>query len=421
MELMSLADGVLPLIRAQSRDLWRYEVANDQGDSMLDGVALLEQALDNPEEMPDLGIAVPTPQETYTVITKAIRSALKVIARADDSSGIIGTACAELLELHPRAAERADVPQLKLADWVFNLPFTDELQIFETDPVAYAPALGSTGMERFKQHVEVLRAEVAKEEPGPYGLRSHKAHVLEWFDKRLAVFDKDPEAIIRTHLRDGNVAGWYVDVSEAFEEIGDIPRTVEWAKQAVLFNYGHQSRDAATRWRRLLIEHLPEEHDDAIRTIFERWPSAVSAAGLHRVDGDEVLGRIHETLEEKNSSELVRFQWKTLKNVQLAWETATRLLPEDDCIWAELAEAYTPIDPVAALRVRSRVVSDALIETDRRKYRPAAREFVKLRKEARATGNAEAIALVDSVIGRMRELYPRRPRLMAEFDQAGLP
>jgi hypothetical protein len=37
----------------------------------------------------------------YVVTHKALASAIKVIARADDSSGIIGDACRRLLELHP--------------------------------------------------------------------------------------------------------------------------------------------------------------------------------------------------------------------------------------------------------------------------------------------------------------------------------
>ena len=43
----------------------------------------------------------------YAVTHKALASAIKVIARADDSSGIIGDACRRLLELHPTVAAAA--------------------------------------------------------------------------------------------------------------------------------------------------------------------------------------------------------------------------------------------------------------------------------------------------------------------------
>ncbi|MEP6463465.1 MAG: hypothetical protein ABJC62_08630 [Frankiaceae bacterium] len=41
-------------------------------------------------------------------------SAIKVIARADDSSVIIGDACRRLLDLHPKVAASAKVP---LGSW----------------------------------------------------------------------------------------------------------------------------------------------------------------------------------------------------------------------------------------------------------------------------------------------------------------
>mgnify|MGYP003339371487 CR=1 FL=1 len=53
----------------------------------------------------------------------------------------------------------------------------------------------------------------------PHG---HEWFVLNWNAKRLAVHDRDIEAIIRTHARDRRVAAWLQDTAEAFEEIGEI-------------------------------------------------------------------------------------------------------------------------------------------------------------------------------------------------------
>ena len=120
LELIPLADAVLPLIRSTSRDLWRYSAANDQGYRMHDGVELLERAIDDPAALVAQGIQTPTPQQVYTVVHKALASSIRVIARADDSSGIIGDACQRLIDLHPRAAARAGVSPAKLADWVYR-------------------------------------------------------------------------------------------------------------------------------------------------------------------------------------------------------------------------------------------------------------------------------------------------------------
>jgi hypothetical protein len=67
------------------------------------------------------------PADVYSVTNKAVASAMKVIARADDSSGIIGDACCRLLDLHPKAAAAAGVPPSKLVDWMMKFQFDGEV------------------------------------------------------------------------------------------------------------------------------------------------------------------------------------------------------------------------------------------------------------------------------------------------------
>ena len=67
---------------------------------------------------------------------RAIASALKVIMRADDSSGIIGDACRTLLELHPQVAARARAPVGKLVEWMVSFQFGNECDFCTLDPVA---------------------------------------------------------------------------------------------------------------------------------------------------------------------------------------------------------------------------------------------------------------------------------------------
>ena len=93
-----LADAVLPLIRTRS-DLHRWSASNEHGSQMHEAVDILEAATPTTE-----------PSEVYAVTHKALTSAIKVIARADDSSGIIGDACRRLLDLHPKTATAAQVP-----------------------------------------------------------------------------------------------------------------------------------------------------------------------------------------------------------------------------------------------------------------------------------------------------------------------
>lgn len=421
LELIPLADAVLPLIRSTSRDLWRYSAANEQGRRMHDGVELLHLAVDDPAALVAHGIRTPTPRQVYTVVHKALASAIRVIARADDSAGIIGDACRALIDLHPRAAAAAEVPQSKLADWVYDFHFDDAVDYFVLDPVAYAPALGDKGLARLRTRIDALRVQIP---PVDFDERfpphDHRQFVVQWFDKRFAVLAGDVEAIVRTHLRDGGVAAWYENVAEALEEIGEIDLAIGWAERASMFDRGHQSQRAAERWWRLLGAHRPFDLPAAARTIVERWPSAASGARLVAVVGDDALDDVQAALESW-PAELVRFQLDAMRDPRLAWQSAHRLALADDGVWATLAKAYLPLDPLAAIQVQVRLVATSLQDADTRRYRPAAREIVTIRSSAIQAGSTEALAVVDTAVADLRERYKRRPSLIDAFDRAGLP
>ncbi len=76
------------------------------------------------------------------------QSPIKVVARADDSSGIIGDACRRLLDLHPKAAAAAaaSLTPGKLVEWMLRFQLGGDVDYFELAPVAYLPALGESGM-----------------------------------------------------------------------------------------------------------------------------------------------------------------------------------------------------------------------------------------------------------------------------------
>ncbi len=141
-----LADAVLPLIRTRA-DLWRWSAANVHGRYMHEAVAILEEAADTED-----------PAVVFAVTRKAIASALKVIMRADDSSGIIGDACRALLDLHPKVAAAAKPPAAKLVDWMIKSQFDNECDYFAIDPVACAPALDENGTASYRAKLADLEA-----------------------------------------------------------------------------------------------------------------------------------------------------------------------------------------------------------------------------------------------------------------------
>jgi hypothetical protein len=409
--MSELADAVLPLIRTRA-DLHRWTAANEHGRQMHGAVTILEDAADTGD-----------PAVVLAVTQKAIASALKVIMRADDSSGIIGDACRTLLDLHPKVAARATPPIEGLVDWMMTFQFDNECDFFTIDPVAYARALGAKGVAIYRAKLADLQARLG---PRPSeGERWTTAHRAEWFTldwnaQRLAVLDRDVAAIIRTHSRDRKVAAWFQDTAEALVEIGAFDLAIDWARQALDVGPQHQSLEAAEYWCTLLAEHRPVDLVAARLEVFRRWPSSSTASYLHRDAGqgwpqyrDEVMDRL-----AAGPREAVLFALLSLEDLPLAWELAHCLGLDDDRTWSELVKAYEKVDPLAVLPVLNSLVLRELVETGAQHYQIAAR---RLRKMRRLAAGSDYAAEIDQFIAELRETNRRRPRLQLEFDRAGLP
>lgn len=408
--MTSLADAVLPLIRTRA-ELHRWGAANAHGKQMHDAIDTLESALPETD-----------PGEAYQVAHKALSSAITVIARADDSSGIIGDACRRLLALHPRLAAAASVPAAKLLPWMIRFQFDGDVDYFELDPVAYAAALGDKGIPEYRSRLDEIRGQLSPE-PGSlvsYDPDRHARWVLEWNDRRLAVLDRDVEEVIRTHARDRKVAAWLHQTAEALEEIGETDLAVDWARQAVDFDRGHQSLRASEYWCKLVGTHSPSELLDARVYVFRRWPSASTASRLHTAAGtawpeyeDEVMAAL-----APRPSEAVTFTLTTLEDPARAWRLAHDLGLDSEHAWSELVKAYERVDPLAVLPVHRQLVESTLVHAGASHYRDAARRLARMRRIATGTEQADT---VDAFIAELRDTHRRRPRLQQEFDRAQLP
>jgi tetratricopeptide (TPR) repeat protein len=406
-----LAEAVLPLIRTRA-DLWRWSTANEHGRQMHEAVAILQQAAESDD-----------PTNVFAVTQKAIASALRVIMRADDSSGIIGDACRALLDLHTEVAARAKPPVAKLVDWMIKFQFDNECDYFHLDPAAYAPALGDLGVASYRAKLADVEARLAprpSEDDRWTSAHSHDWFTLEWNAQRLSVLDRDVEAIIRTHARDQKVASWLQDTAEALAEIGEFDLAIDWARQALDVGPDHQSLKAGEYWCKLLAEHRPDELLAARMEVFRRWPSSSTAARLYR-DADQAWPQFRNEVMERLAAsprDAVMFALLSLKDVHYAWELAHCLALDDDRTWSDLVKAYEKVDPIAVLPILNRLVLTELVEAGAQHYQIAARLLKKMRKIA---AGSEHAAEVDHLIAELREANRRRPRLQQEFDRAGLP
>lgn len=422
----SLADDVLPLVRTRT-DLHRWSAANTYGHGVHQAVALLRQAAQTQPAA-----------EVLSVTQRALASALKTIARADDSSGIIGDAIKDLLALHAELTNAAPPPPARLVAWMIDFQFHGVVDYFTLDPAAYGPALGDRGMTLYKTKLAEIAASVgpppteAEEhaywlqrtaDPSPWdqqaGLR-HARFVLEWNARRLAVWDRDIDAIIATHARDRKVAAWLEDTAKAFAEIGETDLAIDWARQATFFDRGHQSVNAARLWCRLLAEHRPGEELAARLAVFDRWPTATHADGVQSAAGEawpDHRAHVMDLLNQR-PREAVSFALHTLDDVQLAWDLSHSLGLDEPGLWGTLADRYEKVDPLAVVPLHTRQVLDHLEHADAQHYRAAARKLAHLRALTRDTEMADSI---DALIADLRDAHRRRPRLQQEFTRAGLP
>jgi len=423
---MSLSDEILPLVRSRA-DLHRWRAANEYGVQLHDAVALLRDAAENEP-----------PAEVLTVTQKAIASACKVIMRADDSSGIIGDAIRDLLDLHAQLARTVAPPFRKLVDWMIRFQFDNECDFFEIDPVTYGPALGELGMAAYRAKLAQIAAGLnpaptSEEEQAIWrthlsdpaaweqlGGDNHTRFVLSWNARRLSVWDRDVEAIIATHVRDRKVAAWLEDTAQALAEIGEFDLAIDWARQATFFDTGHQSEQAASYWCALVAAHRPDEELAARLEVFHRWPTSMHAGALHKLLGPAWPDLRKEVMDALESSprEAVGFALHSLGEVSLAWELAHFLDLGDAGLWEALAKQYEVVEPLAVLPIYADRVRGDLEHADAGFYGAAARRLAHMRTLAKNTSQAPE---VDRFIAELREIHRRRPRLQQEFDRAGLP
>ncbi|HEX5198413.1 DUF6880 family protein [Paractinoplanes rhizophilus] len=414
-----LGDVALGLIRTRA-DLHRRGAANAHGRQMHEAVALLRAEAGSSD-----------PAALLPVVEKAVASAVRVILRADDSSGIIGDAIRDLLDLHADTAAKARPPAAKLAAWMIKFQFDGTQDFFTIDVADYAEALGPAGLALYRAKLAEISDELGPKpveqdrfaDPELWRQAAHAHHtrfLLDHNARRLAVVDRDIDAIVATHSRDWKVAAWLHDTAAALAEIGEFDLAIGWAKQAADFDGGHQSLAAARYWCDLLAQHRPDTEIAARLEVFRRWPSSSTAQQLRRATGHAWPAHHNEVIDTLSRSprEAVIFALHHLEDPELAWTLANNLELTDTNTWNDLADAYEHIDPIGVLPVLRDLVLADLRNTDAHAYKHAAR---RLRRMRRLTAGTDRATEVDNLIKTLREEHRRRPRLQREFDQADLP
>jgi hypothetical protein len=341
------------------------------------------------------------------LLQRAVGHVVKVIMHADDSDGLIGDLARELLALHAWACDAGVADPVELAAWMVRFGFDDQ-DFFEVDPVRYARALGEAGLAAYRDAVD------ARRDGDSFAVR----HARE----RLAMLDRDVDALVRLLGGDLTTPYQFVRVADAMRELGLDGEVLAWAKRGIAQTSGWQVAQLydlacdvqrgepleVLALRRAQHAQMPSSSTyRALRAAAEAldaWPLEQEAARatLQRTDA---RGFVDALLSDDE--------------LELAW-TAALAAPRDALgsdLWLRLADRRERDRPADALAVYQQIANEVLEQADRRAYRSAARTLQRARAAAQPAGELDAF---DEYLTGLRERYRRRPTLIAILDKAGL-
>ncbi len=343
------------------------------------------------------------------LLQRAVGHVVKVIMHADDSDGLIGDLARELLALHARGCDAGVADPVELAAWMVRFGFDDQ-DFFEVDPVRYASALGEAGLAAYRDAVDARR--------------DGDSFAVRYARERLAILDRDVDALVRLLGGDLTTPYRFIRVAEAMRELGLDVDALAWAKRGIaqtsgwqvsqLYDLACDAHDA----RREPLEVLALR-----RAQHERMPSSSTYRAL-RAAAEALDAWAHErdaaraTLQRTDARGFVDALLGD-DETEIAWRAA--LAASRDALgsdlWLRLAERRERDRPADALAVYERIADKVLEQADRRAYRSAARILQRARAAAQAADELDAFA--DYLTG-VRERYRRRPTLIAILDKAGL-
>ncbi|MFY9713802.1 MAG: hypothetical protein WAK00_10025 [Microbacterium sp.] len=386
-----------------SRRFYDYYQANRYASDAYDTVQLVSDRAEH------------APPALLPVIERAITLSTRAILKSDDSSGLQGDLVRTLLDAHATAARTASPAltqpeQTRLVKWIVKYRYGGAQDFFDPDVVAYAPGLSAKSIEQY-------RNAIAGTDLGTYG---------QYPLQRLAVLDRDRDAIIDTHGGEPKNAMVAKSIVEDLEEAGLHEDALAYARLGV---------DLDSRgWDHKLIDFLVEDavaHDASTKAVglrrswFARFPQSSSFAALRetaehagvwhreRSDAEDLLSR-------RYPDGFVRYLLAEDRGDE-AWEFASsRIDPVSSVdIWLSLCERRAVTTPADTLPIYRAIVQQTLVVTDKRNYRSAA-EILKQMRIVAQTAGPEHEAEFTVFLAQMVEQNRRRPSCIEVLRKAKL-
>jgi len=358
------------------------------------------------------GLAGPSSPDLLVAIERAITLTVRTILRSDDSSGYQGDQIRRLLDAHARAADALPGPldragRRRLATWLHGFRFSGKQDFFEVDVDAYADTLGDVGVTHYRELVERSAASGAD------------AFAVTHARTRLAILDRDADAIVRAVGGDLTAQHQAIAVVEALDDAGLGRLAVQHATRGITLKRTHCHgvlvdrlvADAVERGDLAEAVTLRRDHFrlDPGSLTFAALRSAAQDAGTWAAERSAAETRLAEHRPDAHVAMLLGED-----RDDEAWEFAMAH-PQAASMagaWERLCARRARTAPVETLPVYRELVTTTLRTTDRRAYIAAARLLDRMRSAAQAAGClAEFTAFLTETV----EANRRRPTCMDAF------
>jgi hypothetical protein len=344
------------------------------------------------------------------VVELAIEHVVEAQQHADDSSGDIGYLADQLLEVHAQACRRGKVDQLDLAAWLAWFTLHDHT--YETIEVrSYARALGKPGIAAYCEAIN------RRLDDAPDDFSAHQAA------QRLAVFDRDPEAVVRLFGGDFDSVLDFARVAEAMFEIKRYDDALAFARRGMELPAMWQSRQLFDVAARVHTQAGDLEEVAAVRLSgltalpdlesYEALRDAASKAGQWLDLRPRALAELAARAPDEHVRALLSDD-----AVDDAWVAATAGKGgADSGTMRQLVELRAETHPADTIPYLRGFAEAALRVANREAYRDSVRWLVALRTANERAGTAKDFT---AYVAKLREANSRRPAFLDELRKARL-
>lgn len=398
-ELKAEVDAVL----RPRRPFYEYDQANRYARDVDELLDLLHDRGDRPSS------------ELLAVVERAITLTVRTILRSDDSSGYQGDQIRGLLDLHERVAggltgtlDRAG--RRRLAVWLHGFRFSGTQDFFEVDVDRYAEVLTADGVAHYRELVETSARSGGED------------FAVEYARGRLAVLDRDADAIVRIFGRGLAHQGMVPGLVAALDEAGLHRLAVEHAERGLAMPRTYRATELVDRLVRDAVERgdletaLELRRDDfrAEPTSARLAAYATAAGAVGRWDRERPDAEAH--LAEHSPRELVSVLLTQDRDDE-AWAFAVENPTAAAGRWEQLCARRAVTAPEETVPHYEALISGTLKTTGRGNYMVATRLLLQLRQVSERAGQSGRFGEFMSATA---EANRRRPTCIAEFRRAGL-